>query len=283
MERVIGCAPEQGQCSHCGQPTKVIGYETSEQLDVEPAKYFVLVTKREKRACQHELLGNTPLRMGAQDSPASSRPQPTGLSDHAGIDRPSSETASRLLRVRRGCCDREQRAVASGGIRGYVAFAFRSAAQRRFVAVMMARRPAALSLRFFLSGAAGASLAFFRDAAHRLRWAAPILARAAADIFRFAFFGGGVAPSVDPPVRSCRRSAILALMRFFCSSKPSMAAVRMSLVSLGMEIPYCVKCATGSQVTDGQELQPNLISVGLERFRQERAKMRITPRFEARL
>jgi transposase len=30
----------------------VIGYEQSEQLDVEPAKYFVQVTKREKRACQ---------------------------------------------------------------------------------------------------------------------------------------------------------------------------------------------------------------------------------------
>ena len=32
--------------------TAVIGYETSEQLDVEPAKYFVVVTKREKRACK---------------------------------------------------------------------------------------------------------------------------------------------------------------------------------------------------------------------------------------
>jgi transposase len=52
VERVIGCAPEQHQCSHCGKPTRVIGYETSEQVDVEPAKYFVLVTKREKRACQ---------------------------------------------------------------------------------------------------------------------------------------------------------------------------------------------------------------------------------------
>src|SRR5208337_4462915 len=29
-----------------------IGYEESSQLDVEPAKYFVLVTKREKRACR---------------------------------------------------------------------------------------------------------------------------------------------------------------------------------------------------------------------------------------
>jgi transposase len=32
--------------------TEVIGYEQSEQLDVEPAKYFVLVTKREKRGCR---------------------------------------------------------------------------------------------------------------------------------------------------------------------------------------------------------------------------------------
>jgi transposase len=53
VERVIPCAPDQCQCLSCGQPTRVIGYETSEQLDVEPAKYFVLVTKREKRACQH--------------------------------------------------------------------------------------------------------------------------------------------------------------------------------------------------------------------------------------
>lgn len=30
----------------------VIGYQESEQLDVEPARYFVAVTKREKRACR---------------------------------------------------------------------------------------------------------------------------------------------------------------------------------------------------------------------------------------
>jgi transposase len=30
----------------------VIGYEESEQLDVEPARYFVLATKREKRVCR---------------------------------------------------------------------------------------------------------------------------------------------------------------------------------------------------------------------------------------
>ncbi len=30
----------------------MIGYEQSEQLDVEPARFFVVVTKREKRACK---------------------------------------------------------------------------------------------------------------------------------------------------------------------------------------------------------------------------------------
>ncbi len=51
-EKVLTCTPEQCTCRACGQETSVIGYEQSEQLDVEPAKYFVLVTKREKRACR---------------------------------------------------------------------------------------------------------------------------------------------------------------------------------------------------------------------------------------
>jgi transposase len=52
VERVIPCPPEQCQCKSCGQTTEVIGYDQSEQLDVEPAKYFVTVNKREKRACR---------------------------------------------------------------------------------------------------------------------------------------------------------------------------------------------------------------------------------------
>ncbi len=52
VERGIPCPPEQSRCAHCGEPTEVIGYEQSEELDVEPAKYFVLVTKREKRGCR---------------------------------------------------------------------------------------------------------------------------------------------------------------------------------------------------------------------------------------
>ena len=52
VERVIPCAPEQCQCKNCGEAMAVIGYDQSEQLDVEPANYFVVVTKREKRACR---------------------------------------------------------------------------------------------------------------------------------------------------------------------------------------------------------------------------------------
>jgi transposase len=51
VEKIIACWPEQCICSQCGKDKDLIGYETSEQLDVEPAKHFV-VTKREKRACR---------------------------------------------------------------------------------------------------------------------------------------------------------------------------------------------------------------------------------------
>jgi transposase len=52
IERVLPCALDQRVCKGCGKETVVIGYEESSQLDVEPARYFVLVTKREKRACR---------------------------------------------------------------------------------------------------------------------------------------------------------------------------------------------------------------------------------------
>ena len=52
VERILACTPEQCVCQCCGKQTVVIGYEQSEQLDVEPARFFVVVTKREKRACK---------------------------------------------------------------------------------------------------------------------------------------------------------------------------------------------------------------------------------------
>ena len=47
---IIACS--EHTCASCGEETAVIGYDESEQLDVEPARYFVRVTKREKRACR---------------------------------------------------------------------------------------------------------------------------------------------------------------------------------------------------------------------------------------
>ena len=52
VELILACTPERCICKGCGKETVVIGYEESSQLDVEPAKYFVRVTKREKRACK---------------------------------------------------------------------------------------------------------------------------------------------------------------------------------------------------------------------------------------
>ena len=52
VENIVTCTPEQCVCKSCGKDTVVIGYEQSEQLDVKPAEYMVVVTKREKRACK---------------------------------------------------------------------------------------------------------------------------------------------------------------------------------------------------------------------------------------
>jgi transposase len=50
VEEVVPCAEQT--CRQCGAETAVIGYDESEQLDVEPARHFVRVIKREKRACR---------------------------------------------------------------------------------------------------------------------------------------------------------------------------------------------------------------------------------------
>ncbi len=48
VENVMAC---DANCKTCGGATSLIGYDESEVLDVEPAHWFVRVTKREKRAC----------------------------------------------------------------------------------------------------------------------------------------------------------------------------------------------------------------------------------------
>jgi transposase len=49
IEETIPCSDPR--CTRCGGETRVIGYDRSEVLDREPAKWFVRVTKREKRSC----------------------------------------------------------------------------------------------------------------------------------------------------------------------------------------------------------------------------------------
>lgn len=48
-EEVVHC--RDANCKSCGEQTAVIGYDESELLDCEPARWFVRVVKREKRAC----------------------------------------------------------------------------------------------------------------------------------------------------------------------------------------------------------------------------------------
>lgn len=91
IEQIIACRPEQCICGNCGKETTVIGYEQSEQLDVQPTKYFVRVTKREKRACKRCE------DQGVQCAPLPSRIIEKGLaSDRVVIDTVVSKYADHL-------------------------------------------------------------------------------------------------------------------------------------------------------------------------------------------
>ena len=115
--------------------------------------------------------------------------------------------------------------------RVYFADAARFSAQRFLVAAMIARLPAAESFRFGFgaSGAAGR----FLDSAHLFRCAAAIAALPALLILRRLRWGNSEVAAVDwePPSSICRISAIRASIRVFCISNPSIAAVRISVVS----------------------------------------------------
>lgn len=47
-EQIIHLPQADCQCGHCGKARPVMGYEVSEQLEMEPIKFFVRVVKREK-------------------------------------------------------------------------------------------------------------------------------------------------------------------------------------------------------------------------------------------
>lgn len=73
---VVPLPEAQCVCASCAGRKELIGFEESEQLHVEPAKYSVLVTRREKRACPKCS------EKGVQTAPVPQRIQPKGkLSD----------------------------------------------------------------------------------------------------------------------------------------------------------------------------------------------------------
>lgn len=79
--QTVTLACPQTVCPACQGETRVIGYETSEELCVEPARYFVRVTRREKRACPRHP------ENGVATAPAPARILPKGkLSDELLID-----------------------------------------------------------------------------------------------------------------------------------------------------------------------------------------------------
>jgi hypothetical protein len=108
------------------------------------------------------------------------------------------------------------------------------AAHRFFRAATIAFRPAAESLRFGLEGSdvAGAGGSDSpRILAPRRSWPCFIRRRVAAEnFFRLPVAGFGIV--AGPPGSMARSSAICASVRSFCCSKPTMAAVMISFVSL---------------------------------------------------
>jgi transposase len=53
---IIACHPQDCHCDKCGAELPIIGYDTCEELVCEPARFWVRVTKREKRGshCREE-------------------------------------------------------------------------------------------------------------------------------------------------------------------------------------------------------------------------------------
>jgi hypothetical protein len=117
-------------------------------------------------------------------------------------------------------------------VAGYFFAAALSATQRFFVEATMAALPAALSFRFGFDTAGVSAAVLPLKAAHLLRCPAAIFLRAAALIFRRAGFTVPLA-SVFPPEIIARISAIFSSVLRFCSSKPKIAALIISFVSLG--------------------------------------------------
>ena len=81
VEEIIACAADECRCGKCGAETRVIGYEETEVLGIQPAVYFVGVIKREKRACA------ACVTQGVRTAPAPERIAPKSIfADETIID-----------------------------------------------------------------------------------------------------------------------------------------------------------------------------------------------------
>lgn len=78
-EEIIACHPQDCRCSKCGAERPLIGYETREELMMEPATFWVRVIKREKRGshCLEE--------QGVVSAPAPAQIVPKGKLSNAFI------------------------------------------------------------------------------------------------------------------------------------------------------------------------------------------------------
>src|ERR1700676_3377740 len=67
-------------CPCCGQPRVCIGEQTAEQLDLEPARFFVRRTIKKSYACQHCQPHQVPVEKRLQTAvPPQAGPLPKGL------------------------------------------------------------------------------------------------------------------------------------------------------------------------------------------------------------
>src|SRR5260370_41351888 len=87
----MACTPEQCVCGNCDKENGGIGYEKREEVDVEVGEYFVVGSKREKRACK------ACEEQGVECAPAPARIIEKGLaSDRVVIDTVVSKYADHL-------------------------------------------------------------------------------------------------------------------------------------------------------------------------------------------
>jgi len=68
----VAPSPEECTCPGCGQPRKALGEDVSHRLELEPARFYVQVEKRQKLACPR-------CKEGVTVAPASETPLPGAL------------------------------------------------------------------------------------------------------------------------------------------------------------------------------------------------------------